>query len=291
MMQSKGIDISTYQGYPDFKKVRGEGVEFVYIKAGQGRAESSASYLFRDSKFTYNIVNAHAAGLRCGVYYYFTARSEAEARKEAAHFISIIRPYKGRIDLHAAIDVESFHLDGIPKDKLTEFVCIFCDAVAAEGFEPMVYTNPDWLMRRLDRKALEKYPLWLALWRSKTNVPKSYKNMAVWQWGAEAVAGIKGKVDANLGYFGEAEQSGSFAPAQNLQENIHEVDFSVESNRGKIAVGAKVRVENPVNYDTGKKFKLYFDSYEVLQLKGDRAVIGRNGVVTAAVDVDFLEVV
>jgi len=277
----KGIDISTYQGYPDFKKVRGDGVEFVYIKAGQGRAETSASYLFRDSKFTYNIVNAHAAGLRCGVYYYFTARSEEEARKEAAHFISIIRPYKGRIDLHAAIDVESFHLDGIPKDKLTEFVCIFCEEVRKAGFEPMVYTNPDWLQNRLDRTKLEKYPLWLALWRSKTNVPKSYKNMAVWQWGAEAVAGIKGKVDANLGYFDRAVLAPVFPQAGEV----------VSAGREKIAVGSTVRVENPIHYDTGKKFKLYFDSYEVLQLKGERAVIGRNGVVTAAVDVDFLEAV
>lgn len=280
-MAIKGIDISTYQGYPDFAKVRGDGVEFVYIKAGQGRAESSLSHLFRDSKFVYNITNAHAAGLRCGVYYYFTAWNEVEAKKEAAHFISIIQPYKGKITLHAAIDVESFHLDGITRDKLTDLVCVFCEEVRKAGFEPMVYTNPDWLQNRLDRTKLEKYPLWLALWRSKTNVPKSYKNMAVWQWGAETVAGIKGKVDANLGYFDGVELAPVFPQAGEI----------VGSNRGKIAVGSTVRVENPVNYDTGKKFKLYFDRYEVLQLKGERAVIGKNGVVTAAVDVDFLEAI
>ena len=45
----KGIDVSTYQGYPDWKKVKEDGVDFAILKASQGRAESSESYLFRDS--------------------------------------------------------------------------------------------------------------------------------------------------------------------------------------------------------------------------------------------------
>ncbi|MBR4429718.1 MAG: hypothetical protein IKS75_00290 [Clostridiales bacterium] len=58
---------------------------------------------------------------------------------------------------------------------------------------------------------------------------------------------------------------------------------------GKIKVGDTVKVINPVSYGTNKKFKLYYKTYKVMELSGDRAVIGVNGTVTAAIDVKNLK--
>ena len=60
------------------------------------------------------------------------------------------------------------------------------------------------------------------------------------------------------------------------------------SSGGTIKVGDTVKVTNPINYDTGKKFGLYYNTYKVMELKGSRAVIGVNGVVTSAINVSNL---
>lgn len=52
--------------------------------------------------------------------------------------------------------------------------------------------------------------------------------------------------------------------------------------KAKFAKGDKVEVKKAVTYD-GKSFKTYYDVYDVIDIKGDRVVIGVNGTVTAAV--------
>ncbi len=47
--------------------------------------------------------------------------------------------------------------------------------------------------------------------------------------------------------------------------------------------GDKVKVLNAVTYD-GKSFRTYYDTYDVIQVNGDRVVIGVGATVTAAVN-------
>lgn len=56
---------------------------------------------------------------------------------------------------------------------------------------------------------------------------------------------------------------------------------------GSIAVGDKVKVLKAVTYD-GKAFKTYSDKYDVIEVKGDRVVIGIGKTVTAAVKIGNL---
>lgn len=195
----RGIDVSIYQGDINWAQVKTDGIDFAMIKATQGRSVSNPSLRnFTDSKFEQNIVNANRWGIRIGVYHYLTAQTVPEAMEEAELFLSVIEPYRSIIDLYAAVDVEDDIY--LPKDKtlLTQIVYAFCSRVQAEGYDPIIYTNPNYLTYRLND--VSKYPLWLALWRSKTIVPtvKQYPSMRMWQWGKEAVDGINGKVDANF---------------------------------------------------------------------------------------------
>lgn len=197
-MMLRGIDVSTHQGTIDWDEVAGAGLSFAIIKATQGRSEATAGLRnFTDSKFKRNITEAHRIGLRVGVYHYLTAQTVSEAMEEAKYFLSVIEPYKPLIDLWAVVDVESKYL---PKDKtlLTQIVNTFCSCLVTAELEPMVYTNPDFLKNRLND--ISYWPLWLALWRSKTNVPKiaDYPSMKLWQWGSEKISGISGNVDANF---------------------------------------------------------------------------------------------
>ena len=54
------------------------------------------------------------------------------------------------------------------------------------------------------------------------------------------------------------------------------------TSKAKFAKGDKVKVTKAVTYE-GKSFKVYYDTYSVLEVSGDRVVIGINGTITAAV--------
>lgn len=212
----RGIDVSTHQGTVDWDEVAGAGLSFAIIKATQGWSEKTAGLRnFTDSKFKRNITEAHRIGLRVGVYHYLTAQTVGEAMEEAEYFLSVVEPYKPLIDLWTVVDVESKYL---PKDKtlLTQIVNTFCSRVTSAGMQPMVYTNPDYLKHRLND--ISYWPLWLALWRNKTNVPtvKDYPAMKLWQWGGEKISGISGKTDANFAIVDlpEIKREPAPAPAQ-----------------------------------------------------------------------------
>jgi lysozyme len=199
----KGIDVSTLQGKIDWKKVAASGVKFAMIKATQGRGEGIATRhlkRFTDSKFKGNITAASGAGVACGVYHYFTAQTVDEARTEALYFCSIIAPYRKHITLWAAVDVESDrYLSKLGKSELAEVVREFLDTVKANGFKPMLYTNPNYLTYKFPADAFSDSDIWLAHYGVKS--PKSVPNTRIWQHGTGRVDGIGGVVDVNEGYF------------------------------------------------------------------------------------------
>lgn len=198
MRMTEGIDVSVYQGVPDWNAVRAGGVTFAMIKASQGRSETDGSVrLFEDAQYRRNLRAASAAGIRCGVYHYLTAVNLSEADEEAAFFVSLLPSERQNITLWAAVDAESRYL---PRDRilLTKIVSRFCDKVRAAGFRPMLYTNPDFLKNRLDD--VSAIPLWLALWRDVSFPPEEgqYPGLTLWQWGRGTIPGIAGVCDRNL---------------------------------------------------------------------------------------------
>lgn len=260
-----GIDVSTYQGYPDWNEVRKNDLDFVIIKATQGRAESSSARMFKDSKFDYNMKNASKYFKYIGTYHYLTAQTLPEADAEADLFIKAMEPYKKLVNVFAAVDVESKYLKDLNKDELTAIVRRFYTKVRDAGYRAAIYTNPDWLKNRLGN--VSSYNLWLARWTSISNQPSGYAHLLCWQWGSKKYKGLSGAIDSNVGY------------------------FKMESEKAPhvIKVGDVVRVENPIIYGTNKKFKLFCETYTVSQVVGKRAVITHDGVVVAAIDTQYLE--
>ncbi len=68
-LQYQGIDVSNWQGYIDYKKVKEAGIDIVYIKASQGSN-------IKDAYFDINYENAKANGLKVGFYHFLTATNE-----------------------------------------------------------------------------------------------------------------------------------------------------------------------------------------------------------------------
>ena len=192
----KGIDVSTLQGVIDWSRVS---ADFAMIKATQGRGEGAATRLlsrFTDSKFKRNIENCPVP---CGAYHYFTGTTLKKTYEEADYFISVLAPYKSSVKLWAALDVESFYLDGLSAEDLTRFVTAALDRIRDAGYVPMLYTNPNYLKYRFLPHAFDAYDIWLAHWGVKT--PYTVPRLKIWQYGAGSCPGVKTKVDLDIGYF------------------------------------------------------------------------------------------
>ena len=239
----KGIDVSTLQGTIDWTKVS---AEFAMIKATQGRGEGAATKLlsrFTDSKFKSNIVNARCP---CGVYHYFTATDKQKAINEADYFCSVIEPYRANIKLWAALDVESFYLDGLGKTELTAIVMTALERIETRGFKPMLYTNPNYLRYRFEPGAFNDIDIWLAHW----GVSKPYfvPNLMIWQYGTTRTDGISTAVDANYGY------------------------FAVETYR----VGNKYTIKPGDRYSNGVSVpaRLIGKSYTIMQVRDGKILLG-----------------
>ena len=202
----KGIDVSTIQGVIDWAKVADSGVKFAMIKATQGRGEGATTRLLRrftDSRFERNIKAASAAGIACGVYHYMTAKNVTEAVEEAEYFCTMIEPYRDRITLWAAVDVESeMYLTGIARHNLAEIVEKFMEVVRKRCFKPMLYTNPNYIKYRLPAGAFDRSEIWLAHYG--VDEPMEVPNTRIWQKGTGRIPGIPNVCDINEGYFSEA---------------------------------------------------------------------------------------
>lgn len=249
----KGIDVSVDQGAIEWRVVRQAGVDFAMIKATQGRGESPATEhltVFADSRFDYNLTQAHAAGIKCGVYHYFTARTTEEVDREAEYFLDKIRPHRDKIDLWAAVDVESDkHLAGIDRAGLTALVKRFMRKVKDAGFKPMLYANPNYLVYRYTKNAFAAEDVWLAQWGAS----QPGYDCAIFQYSAKGrVAGILTDVDLNYGYF----------------------DLP-EAEPQKYAVGDSYTVKAGDVYSNGRAVpaRLVGETYTISQVREDRILL------------------
>lgn len=201
----KGIDVSLFQAGADFPAIKAAGIDFVMLKAGQGRIPGEWDKPFTDPCFERYIKAADAAGLYAGSYWYFMADTEAQVREEAAYYIALLRKYKFSHQLWAAVDVEDSHLTG-DRAALTARVKLFCDLVRAAGFRPMVYANSYWLNSRFDSPT--GVPVWEANWNASARPSRA----RMWQYTSTGtVSGINGYVDMNIAYdiIGDADGDGN----------------------------------------------------------------------------------
>ena len=258
----KGIDVSTLQGGISWRRVKADGIRFAMIKATQGRGEGASTKnlrVFTDSRFKTNIKAAHNAGIDCGVYHYFTAKTNAEAEYEAEYFLEAIEPHKQYIDLWAAVDVESEpHLGGVGKTLLTSATKTFMAEVKKAGYKPMLYTNPNYLTYRFAPSAFDDYDIWLAHWGVKK--PMAVPNTRIWQYGLGKVDGISTDVDMDEGYFGDGQ--------------AHE-DADAQAGGKEYKVGGRYTMQAGDEYSNGKPVpdSLIGKTYTIAQVRDDRILL------------------
>jgi len=144
-----GIDVSFYQGSVDWPKVAAAGVQFVFIKATEGRRKP-------DSRFAHHWDQAGQAGLFTGAYHFM--RSTTGGKDQARRFLDAVADrYESERALPPVLDLEAAGL----KEKE---ILIWLDLVRTElGWTPLVYLNFDFASRYSFKPAtVGAFPLWFA---------------------------------------------------------------------------------------------------------------------------------
>ncbi len=211
---SNCIDISYHQGKIDWAAVKASGIEYAFIRVGYRGYETGS--LGKDVRFDENIREATKNGIKVGVYFFSQAITEQEALEEASVTLNYIKGYN--ISLPVVIDWETTNgyrtYSGLSVDKLTSIISTFCDAVAGEGYTPMVYMcKSDYLGRVNYSNLAAKYKIWMAWYFDKyytqnyasnrftygDKIPSLPFKYEVWQYTSKGrVDGITELVDMNI---------------------------------------------------------------------------------------------
>ena len=200
-----GVDISKYQDYVDFVKLKKAGIDFVMIRAG-ARGYGSGQ-LVPDDYFEDNLKRATDAGLQIGVYFFSQAITQEEAVEEALMVQEKLGEYQ--ITYPIAYDMESIpndtaRIDGLTKAEKTTMAKTFMDTVAAAGYKTILYGDKEWLIKELDLSKLTDYDVWLS---QPGDIPDYPYKFSMWQYSTSAtIDGIAGYADLDISFIDYREK-------------------------------------------------------------------------------------
>ena len=186
----KGVDVSYHNGYIDWDILKANGINFAICRTGYGKT----GY---DETFTYNVNEAHRAGIICGAYHYSYALTPADAIIEAQFCKRIIHESGVFLELPVFFDLEDGdyykekHNFPFNRQHITNICRAWLDAI--KPLNSGIYTGLYWLRDWVDWKSLG-CPIWNAQWNSRDDF-----GGYMWQYTDKLI--IAGKVfDGNILY-------------------------------------------------------------------------------------------
>lgn len=259
------------------------------------------------------------AGIKVGCYLYSYANKVAYGNLEAQNCLNFIRGKT--FELPIFYDLEDKTTSILGKDNITKLAINFCNTIKKAGYEVGVYANLNWWNNYINltelKNKITNINVWLAQW--EVSQPTAKFSYNYWQYTSNGVLdGVKGRVD--MDYMCTVNVDNSVENVENSKKSNEEIakevwqgkwgngqervdrltkagyDYTeiqkiVDRTRpelsSKIKVGDKVEVLKAIQYN-GQPFAKYYDSYNVIEVKGDRAVIGRRATITCAINVKNL---
>ncbi len=191
----KGIDVSSYSGDIDWKKVAESGFDFAMIRLG-GRGYGESGALYTDEKAFLNIDGAKKNGIKVGGYFFSQATTEEEAFGEAEYALEIVGDEK--LDLPIAYDFEHIEddearTDSVKNKDIRKFSKAFSKVITQKGYESMIYGEDEDFYDIYNESVA---PKWIAEY---DNTPEINESVKIWQYSKDAeIDGISGSVNLNI---------------------------------------------------------------------------------------------
>ena len=180
--QSKlGIDVSTYQGIIDWKKVKKAGIEFAILRLGF-RGYGQAGNIVLDANFEKNYKAAKKEGIEIGVYFFSQAINIEEVKEEADF---VLKHLKGKeITYPVAFDLEKIkndtaRTDNLTSSEITNMTLEFCKIMEEKGYIPSIYGNAKTFTTKMQLELFNNYQKWYADYQEKPLYPYAF---TIWQY-------------------------------------------------------------------------------------------------------------
>ena len=194
----RGIDVSSYQGKVNWKKVADSGVTFAIIRVGGRGYGVNTANLYEDKMAQTNYKAAKKAGLKIGAYFFSQAITPEEAVEEAEFLLEKTADWE--LDMPLVYDweyiSETARTANVDQQTLTDCMIAFCERIKEAGKTPMIYFNPNQAKRMFHIEQVTDYDFWLAMYTDWMTYPYKFH---MWQYTNQGtVPGVSGKVDINL---------------------------------------------------------------------------------------------
>lgn len=244
-----GVDVSSWQGNIDWKKVKADGKDFAIIRAGTTKG--------KDTYFEENYKNATAAGLDVGCYMYTYATTVEEAEADADTLIKWLEGKNFQYPVYCDME-DSVQLGaGMTTALRTEMILAFLKKLNDAGYYTGVYANANWFNNYLDEAALaQKHETWLAAWPDTKEPTKDYSSRCgLWQYTDQGkVDGINGNVDLDVAYkdYPTIIKNGEKPGNPDLPDKIPEPEIVETNEEWVIAYADSVNVRSGPGTNHGK---------------------------------------
>lgn len=265
-----GIDVSSYQGSIDWKKVKADGISFAIIRCGSYVRANKEHKI--DSRFVENVKNAQANGIDVGVYIYsyaenVTGYQRSSAQKEAQNTLAFLKQAEltsTNMSLPVYYDLEDSSQAGFSAQKLGQIAKTFCDTVAAEGYSVGIYANQNWWRNHLTDSVFNasNWSRWAARYPGGDKENSSGVDRTdIWQFtDCGQVSGINGNVDMNVDYAGTySNRRMSIQPGDYMISVNSNRKFVLDVTGSSASDGANVALHQ-ANGQLNQRFKLTYDS-------------------------------
>ncbi len=229
-MEIKGIDVSSYQGKPDWAKVAKAGYKFAILRIHQKTGV--------DNSFEYNYKNCKSNGILAGGYKYSYALTPTQAVDEAEAVIEVLN---GRgLDFPVFYDLEWSRQESLGKQAIENIAVAFLTRIKKAGYKVGIYCSRSWYINYISDN-LKKYDCWIA------NYPKPQLDNGTlqerlrpsigvgWQYSSKGkVSGINGSVDMNVFYkdYRDSDQKGEVTVNKTKLQEFTELGDYYASNGG-----------------------------------------------------------
>ena len=181
-----GIDISKHNGKINWDKLAEEHLDFIFIKATEGKTRLDPSY-------EENLKGARKINVKVGAYHFF--KFNRDGAEQARNFLS--RVNISNLNFAPILDVEesgNFTNRNNPKLVIKEIRKFISYVEARSSRKVIIYTNEHEYNKYI-KDNFNKNPLWIC---SLDEEPPIDREWLYWQYAHKGeISGIKGWVDLN----------------------------------------------------------------------------------------------
>jgi len=231
-LETKGIDVSAWQGQIDWKTVAAYGMDFAILRITEAGNVT-------DKYFERNYAECQKYNIPTGVYKYSYAMTITEIQSEARKIVSVLN---GReLQYPIWLDLEYNSQRSLGAENIHKMAEAFEKIITAAGYKFGIYCNVDWYMNVICSH-LKKYDFWIARYPANDDgwlQERLRPDFGVgWQYSSKAkIPGINGTVDRSVFYKDYKEVS-------TVDENIEKLILIAKNEIGYLEKKSNIQLDD-----------------------------------------------